>query len=251
MRSCSRHKSYIDTKGIINLYYLSSDINNLTVKGRNIMNHFRVILYTLCYLWVVGVALPLPNDRSILQEVVWGPEINRAVVKADIILADNEVVEKQEKQKVVVVQSKDSNFVDPRQLYVDAVKRVYKVDLPYELADHVVKMAAMKGVSKDLLFAVIASESSFDNESKSHVGAVGYMQVWPKWHKERIAGRDINDPFVNIEVGADYLKECLEERGSLYEGLARYNGAKTRGEKDRYFNKIKHRSNLLVSAMNI
>lgn len=225
------------------------------------MNHLEALLYSVFFTLMVGFVIPLPGDRSLVQDILSPVQLNMASKRVVNISTEEVLKEGKEKEKEIEVSSKKKsakeksklpiNFVDDRQLYVDAIKSVYKVEFPYELADYVVRTAYQEGVDRDLLFALMAAESSFDPTALSHVGAVGYTQVWPKWHQDRINGRDIRDPKVNIQVGANYLRECLDRRGNLYEGLACYNGAKTQGEKDRYFNKVIRRSNLLVSNMDL
>jgi hypothetical protein len=55
------------------------------------------------------------------------------------------------------------------------------------------------------------------------------MQVIPKYHEDKINGHGgaeaILDPWVNIMVGAQILREYVSRTGSLEAGLQWYNGA--------------------------
>jgi soluble lytic murein transglycosylase-like protein len=89
--------------------------------------------------------------------------------------------------------------------------------------------AAMYQLSPTLLLAVMAQESSFRTDAVSSAGAVGLMQVMPRWHDERrrALGHDkpLTDPVTNIAVGAHVLNEYLERaRGNLHRALHRYSG---------------------------
>ncbi len=83
-------------------------------------------------------------------------------------------------------------------------------------------------VPPELVLAVIDVESNFDRFAISAASALGLMQVMPFWVKE-LGYRDKNELFkidINILLGCRILKFYLDmERGSLVQGLARYNGS--------------------------
>ncbi len=88
--------------------------------------------------------------------------------------------------------------------------------------------AALHGLHPDLLGAVIAAESSFDDGVVSPKGAMGLMQLMPATAREL----DVSDPFdprQNVEAGARYLRQLLDRhRGpdgeeSFVRALAAYN----------------------------
>ena len=81
-----------------------------------------------------------------------------------------------------------------------------------------------------LIVAMIAVESSFNPKAKSHAGALGLMQVIPRWHMDKI-GHDndhtvLFDPRFNVQIGTLVLLEGLQRYGSLEEALQYYNGAR-------------------------
>lgn len=106
--------------------------------------------------------------------------------------------------------------------------------------------APKNGLSPELVLAVIATESSFNRKALSHVGAKGYMQVIPKWHQNRLKGRDVFNTEINIEVGTAYLAECINKRGGLRGGLACYNGAISPSKIEAY--NVSVRSNMKVAS---
>ncbi|HVY63382.1 MAG TPA: lytic transglycosylase domain-containing protein [Gammaproteobacteria bacterium] len=114
----------------------------------------------------------------------------------------------------------------------DMSRRLSKqVDDPTErlrILKAVHKHATHVNVPAELVLAVIDVESNFDRFAISASSALGLMQVMPFWIKE-LGYRDKNSLFhieTNILLGCQILKFYLDmERGSLVQGLARYNGS--------------------------
>lgn len=83
------------------------------------------------------------------------------------------------------------------------------------------------GLSEELLEAIAFRKSTF-NPSAVNGNCMGLMQVNPMWHQDRIGGRDVMNPEVNVEVSADYLSELLEDH-NLAKALMIYNGDEGEG----------------------
>lgn len=76
-----------------------------------------------------------------------------------------------------------------------------------------------------LILSVIAVESSFKAAVKSTAGAIGYMQIVPKWHKEKVSDTALlYDPEYNVRVGTQILREYLDRYGSIDRALQKYSG---------------------------
>lgn len=187
---------------------------------------------TFFYFYFVGFIIPLPGDRGYFLNTYFPLEEEHVVKKAKI--------KKEPKAPV--------ETIDEKELYVKSIKKIYKRDFPLEVINYVESISKSLKLDYSLVLGVIAAESSFDAQATSSVGAVGYIQVWPKWHHEAIAGRDIMDPKVNIEVGAKYLKKCITKYNDLYKGLACYNGSNSKASADRYWNKVMARKHELKVA---
>ncbi len=122
--------------------------------------------------------------------------------------------------------------VDPKQQAIARhLSRTYRIAA--EAADEVV-MAAFEsakklGLDPLVLLAVIAVESRFNPIAESEMGAKGLMQVIPKYHLDKlgmVGGQEaVLDPWINVLVGAQILKEYVTRAGSLEAGLQWYNGA--------------------------
>jgi soluble lytic murein transglycosylase-like protein len=80
-----------------------------------------------------------------------------------------------------------------------------------------------------LILAVAAVESRYNPVAESVYGAKGLMQVIPKYHLEKLldhGGEDaLLDPDVNINVGAQILREYQRRFGDTESALQMYAGA--------------------------
>ena len=84
------------------------------------------------------------------------------------------------------------------------------------------------GLDPTLILAVIAVESRFNPIAQSEQGAVGLMQIVPRFHMEKIAAFGVPSillPEANIAIGALILKDAIRRGGSDAAGLQLYNGA--------------------------
>lgn len=108
---------------------------------------------------------------------------------------------------------------------------IREVTLPLRHDDIIRQQAADKGVSADLIAAVIYTESRFRDQT-SGAGARGLMQITPETaHEiEKLSGgrtfrlRDLADPDINIRYGTFYLHHLIERfGGNEIAALAAYN----------------------------
>lgn len=80
-----------------------------------------------------------------------------------------------------------------------------------------------------LILAVMAIESRYNPVAESNVGAMGLMQVLPKFHQDKLSEhggeRALLDPAVNIEIGTQILREYLSRFGETETALQVYAGA--------------------------
>lgn len=102
-----------------------------------------------------------------------------------------------------------------------------------EAASLFVRTAFRSGREHDidplLILAVTAVESRFNPVAESSMGAMGLMQVIPRFHPEKLADhggeRALLDPEVNIQVGTRILREYLGRFRELEPALQKYAGA--------------------------
>ncbi|MCC8068034.1 MAG: lytic transglycosylase domain-containing protein, partial [Clostridiales bacterium] len=98
-------------------------------------------------------------------------------------------------------------FPDAVQVYTYALCKQNNIDYPTVLA-------------------MIEVESGYQYDAVSKDGALGYMQLVPKYHSERLGGTTSEDvylnPYTNIYAGISFLAELSEKYGTLDEVLTAY-----------------------------
>ena len=98
-----------------------------------------------------------------------------------------------------------------------------------EVVGAVLKEARDHGVDPLLVLAVIAVESRFNPVAASEQGALGLMQVVPRFHMDKLATLGVTAllrPEANIAVGVRILKDSIRRGGTdVAAGLQFYNGA--------------------------
>jgi soluble lytic murein transglycosylase-like protein len=91
------------------------------------------------------------------------------------------------------------------------------------------RAGAEHGVDPLLVLAVVAIESRYNPVAESTVGAKGLMQVIPKYHVEKLTDhggeQSLLDPYVNIMVGTQILREYQRRLGDTEAALQMYGGA--------------------------
>jgi soluble lytic murein transglycosylase-like protein len=109
----------------------------------------------------------------------------------------------------------------------------FEVSPTYKLVQqHLKEASRANGIDAELLKALIATESGFDEHAVSPKGAVGLMQVMPATaqrygvtgDKKTPLARKLADPRTNIRTGTKYLRHLLDVfEGKLDLALAAYN----------------------------
>ncbi len=108
-------------------------------------------------------------------------------------------------------------------------------DKAAKIVDAVTFHSQQNAIDPYLIFSMIRAESSYQPQATSSVGAKGLMQVWPKWHKDKLRGRDPYSIAVNVEVGVRIIDACVDKSyGNIYKALKCYSG----GAGKHYQNKI-------------
>jgi soluble lytic murein transglycosylase-like protein len=110
------------------------------------------------------------------------------------------------------------------------VARKYRVsqEATREFIRTAYREGARHGVDPLLIVSVMAVESRFNPVAQSDGGAMGLMQVIPRFHAEKFQASDnrsVLDPGTNIQVGVKILKEYIGRGGNELAGLQLYNGA--------------------------
>lgn len=127
----------------------------------------------------------------------------------------------------VVVEEKEEVHIEENEIEtVTQSYEFYDVPLSEEIQIHIFEECEKRNIAPALVIALIERESHYDENAESNNGAIGLMQVTPRWHeerKERLGCTDLYDPFQNISVGIDYLAELRDKNNDLYWVLMAYN----------------------------
>lgn len=136
-----------------------------------------------------------------------------------------------ERQAPVTQPSHLTTLADPR---IDAlagvVARKYHVseEATREFVRTAYREGARHGIDPLLIVSIMAIESRFNPVAQSDGGAMGLMQVIPRFHAEKFEAAErssVLDPRTNIQVGVRILKEYIGRGGNELAGLQLYNGA--------------------------
>lgn len=114
----------------------------------------------------------------------------------------------------------------------------YELPIDVDLLDHIQGLCADYEIPVELVLAVIETESSYQADAISPVGAKGLMQIIPEYHEDRMNRlncTDLFDPYQNVKVGMDFLSELIEKYdGNLHKALTAYNYGQ-KGANDKFF----------------
>ena len=132
----------------------------------------------------------------------------------------------------------------------------YSLGQGLDIAEAIVKKSKELGLPLSLIMAVIHQESEFYPNARSNKGAQGLMQIMPsKWDEYvvklnlNVDRRAIADPFMNIMVGCQILKDLYDryknikdEKVRMAKALTDYNnGAKSKDPNLKYSVEVSQR----------
>lgn len=109
------------------------------------------------------------------------------------------------------------------------------------------------GIRYELALSVIWRESRFTNIIGDSGASVGYMQIQPRWHSdrmERLGVSDLADPYGNFLVGCDYLAEMLGKDRGIEWALMSYNGGMSYANKMAKAGKVSQYAESVLDYMN-
>lgn len=100
-------------------------------------------------------------------------------------------------------------------------------DLSEDIQLYIWEQCKDRGVDFYIALGVIERESDYKSDATGDYGnSKGYMQIFEKWHKERMAEEDVEDlydPYGNVRVGLNFLAELYEKYGTWDKALMAYN----------------------------
>lgn len=93
------------------------------------------------------------------------------------------------------------------------------------IVNAVFKEATKHKLDPFLILGMIKGESTFNPKAKNKSGAKGLMQVIPRYHRDKIRGRDIMQIETNVEVGVQVYVDCLNNNnGNMKKASRCYSG---------------------------
>lgn len=116
-----------------------------------------------------------------------------------------------------------------------ALDRFYKSNYPQGYSELVSKNAAEFSIDVNILYAIIKTESDFQPDAVSNVGARGLMQIMEDtfhWIKTKLGDfeteyDDMYQPEQNIRYGAFLIGYLYQEFGSYETAVAAYHAGRT------------------------
>jgi|TARA_R110002012_G_C11185535_1_gene557676 soluble lytic murein transglycosylase-like protein len=121
------------------------------------------------------------------------------------------------------------------------------------LDDHILDVAEYNNIDKEIVLSVVYQESRCNTNAIGAVGELGMMQIFPRWHMDRIQRLEVEnllDPYSNLIVGVDLLAELGADKNP-YKALAMYNGGYTPPESSKkYASNVVYRANQYKNKLN-
>ena len=123
--------------------------------------------------------------------------------------------------------------------YEDTKDELEKLSYPIEYSEYVEKASDEYDLDEALIYAVIRTESSFNTEAQSPVGACGLMQVMPssfEWLQSlrgttgEYTTEDLFDPEICIDYGCYLLRYFMDTYEDERCAIAAYNAGFVVGE---------------------
>lgn len=178
-----------------------------------------------------------------------GLSITNLVFAMNYYKRDNEVNPKKiealkQTENTVLIRSKEGveeieeeiseNKVKKEEEKKSVNKNIKATNIPNEYQEYCKEIAEKYDISPYLLMAMIERESAGKYQVTNDSGDTGLMQINKKWHydrMERLGVVDLYDPYSNILVGADFLKELFDKNdGDIYLAAMKYNMRHKRAE---------------------
>lgn len=120
----------------------------------------------------------------------------------------------------------------------EQVQKRWDIPLDAELQKYIVEQSEAHGIQPEIIVAMCFRESTYNaNKIGDNGQAFGLMQIWPRWHYQRMLKLDstnLLDPYQNVTVGIDYLAELLEKYGDIGKALTAYNQGSYKGTVTQY-----------------
>lgn len=112
--------------------------------------------------------------------------------------------------------------------YILGKNKTVDVTTAKQLADAIMVKSVQYHIPETLILGVIQTESAFNPFAISNHGALGFMQIIPSWHYDKVlaqSDKNIYSPATNVAVGVQVLSDCKDKYHSLEKMLGCFNGS--------------------------
>ena len=119
--------------------------------------------------------------------------------------------------------------------YILGMNKTVDVTTAKQLADAIMVKSVQYHIPVELQLGLITVESRFDQYAVSTAGALGWFQIMPGVHQDKILAmkasgeistKNIYDPLTQASLGNRILSDCLNKHKSLPRSLQCYNGSR-------------------------
>ena len=136
---------------------------------------------------------------------------------------DNFPINKKEEKK------DRSDFENCKKLIKKLVPKNLSNDDIIKYSKSIIKYSKKYDLPYELIVSIIYHESTFGKKKLSKKGAIGLMQVVPKWHKDKLKNLKIDITRIqnydnNINLGCNIISEYYIMHGSIKKALYSYLG---------------------------
>lgn len=164
------------------------------------------------------------SEPDVFERIEAAQSIDDLPAGVGDLFKEDATVRQERKEVAAMVAELEEGFV-----YYEIPEEYKKAggSLPEEVQRFIYRICKRDGVRYALILAMIERESGYKADCIGDDGeSAGYMQVQEAWHKERMEEKgvtDLLDPYQNIMVGVDYIKELIDKYGTIQDALAAYN----------------------------
>ena len=180
----------------------------------------RALLALLGFAMILAVALPAPRELLLRELAAWSETWGEQTESVAATVAAG-----------TIQVSLGSAAVREQRAVTEFIAKRYRVatDATAGFVATAYQAGGVWKVDPLLILAVMAVESRYNPVAESNMGAKGLMQVIPKFHLEKLTEHGgegaLLDPHINIQVGAQILREYMRRFGETETALQMYAGA--------------------------
>lgn len=190
-------------------------------------------LRQLFYLWLCVLCLGTVSCSEEIMPVDPLADADRWELELNILFLQREVRYLKEKGVPCLAEVR-AGSVEGTQSIAHIIRRLkphLRESIVTEIDTAIVKYSEQYRIPPEFIVYLMDRESDFRPQAISSVGAIGLMQIFTKYHKDKmellgIQHLEVYEIDNNIHLGCWILREYLDQTGSIDKALTRYVGGK-------------------------